>query len=309
MSTEPKLIDGEVNFVVSTLPEKPCKTKYWISGNLKSGITPLVVLHGGPGGGHDYLSNMALLTERHGIPVVLYDQIGCGQSTHYPEKMGHGAFWSTQLFIEELVNLLNHLGIHDNFDLLGHSWGGMLAASFAVQQPKGLRRLVLASGIAIMQDWVDSSKLWKAGLPQEVLDTLNKHEAEGTTASKEYEDAIAIFYGRHMCRLNPMPEGLIKTFVSMKEDPTVCVTMKGPDEFFIAGTLKTFDVTPGLHKINVPTLLTNGRYDTANDPVQERFFKNIPHVKWVEFAESSHTPHHEEAERYLKVVGDFLKDA
>jgi len=306
MSTLPKLIEGEADFVVSTLPNKPCKTKYWISGDLKSGVTPLVILHGGPGAAHDYLDNLPLLTSTHRIPVVLYDQIGCGQSTHYPEKMGHEEFWTPELFIDELHNLLNHLDIHDKYDIFGQSWGGMLAASFSVTRPKGLRRLVLASGVARMQDWVDSSNVWKAGLPQEVQDTLNKHEAAETTESKEYEDAMNIFYARHTCRVDPMPAGMVSTFDGIKQDPTVYFTMNGPNEFFVIGTLKAFDVTPELHKINVPTLLTNGRYDAANDPVQERFFKNIPHVKWVEFAESSHTPHYEETERYMKVVGDFL---
>jgi pimeloyl-ACP methyl ester carboxylesterase len=62
------------------------------------------------------------------------------------------------------------------------------------------------------------------------------------------------------------------------------------------------------HKISVPTLLTNGRYDEAQDSVVVPFFREIPHVKWVTFAESSHMPHWEERERYMEVVGRFLMD-
>lgn len=60
------------------------------------------------------------------------------------------------------------------------------------------------------------------------------------------------------------------------------------------------------HKIKVPTLLINSRYDEAQDSCVAPFFNEIPKVKWVQFAESSHTPHVEEKDRYMKVVSDFL---
>ena len=80
----------------------------------------------------------------------------------------------------------------------------------------------------------------------------------------------------------------------------------GPTEFFITGSIKDFDIVSDLHKINVPTLLTNGRWDGAQDGVVERFFWNIPKVRWAQFAIASHTPHYEETERYMEVVGTFL---
>jgi pimeloyl-ACP methyl ester carboxylesterase len=81
----------------------------------------------------------------------------------------------------------------------------------------------------------------------------------------------------------------------------------GPSEFNITGPLKDWTVVPDLPKIKVSTLLLNGRYDEAQDSVVVPFFKYIPMVKWVTFAESAHMPHLEETERYLEVVGGFLK--
>lgn len=60
------------------------------------------------------------------------------------------------------------------------------------------------------------------------------------------------------------------------------------------------------HRINVPTLLTNGKYDEAQDSVMIPFFRSIKRVKWVKFAESRHMSHWEERARYMDVVGDFL---
>jgi len=70
--------------------------------------------------------------------------------------------------------------------------------------------------------------------------------------------------------------------------------------------LKDWSVVDELHKINVPTLLLNGKYDAATDEVMQPFFDIIEKVKWVRFAESSHMPHLEELEEFLKVLGGFL---
>ena len=89
---------------------------------------------------------------------------------------------------------------------------------------------------------------------------------------------------------------------------THCKTRQGPSEFTVTGPLKDWVITPELHKINVPTLLLNGRYDEAQDMVMRPFFENIAKVKWYTFAESSHMAHFEERERYMQLVADFLRD-
>ena len=96
----------------------------WLIGDLHSGKRPLVALHGGPGVSTDYLFAYSNITVLYGIPVILYDQLGAGRSTHLPEKLGDASFWTIQLFLDELDNLLTHFKIKDDYDLLGHSWEG-----------------------------------------------------------------------------------------------------------------------------------------------------------------------------------------
>ena len=218
-----KSTEGEVDFDVPAT-EKPCKTWYKIFGNLKSGSRPLICLHGGPGVGHDYMLAMQDMTIKHNIPVVLYDQLGTGLSTHLPEKRLDTSFWTVQLFLDELDNLLKHLDITD-YDVLGHSWGGMLGASHAINQPKGLNRLIISDSPASMKLWVKACDHLRDGLPKEVQDTLKKHEADGTTDSEEYEEAVGVFYARHLCRVQPMPEDLRKGLDWIKKDDTVYYTM------------------------------------------------------------------------------------
>ena len=97
------------------------------------GALPLVVLHGGPGMAHNYLKNLEELTST-GRTVILYDQLGCGNSSHLPDAPAD--FWVPQLFVDEFLNLLAHFRLGD-FHLLGQSWGGMLGAEIAVRQPRG----------------------------------------------------------------------------------------------------------------------------------------------------------------------------
>jgi proline-specific peptidase len=237
----------------------------------------------------------------------MYDQLGIGNSTHLPEKMGDGKFWTVELFLAELDNLLTHLGIQDDYDLLGQSWGGMLGACHAINQPKGLHRLVIADSPASMKMWVIAADTLRQNLPPDVQATLLKHEADGTTDSPEYEAAMQVFYDRHVCRVTPKPKDWDDTEAAIKADRTVYLTMNGPSEFFITGTLKDFNIVDELSKIKVPTLLVNGKYDEATDYVMEPFWKSIEKVKWVRFAESSHTPQLEETAEFLRVVGGYLK--
>ena len=149
-------LTGAVNFDAHA--GRPCQTSYKVYGDLKSGTTPVVALHGGPGSTHHYIISIADLYVKYSIPVVFYDQLGNGDSTHLPEKVGDaGSFWTEQLFLDELDNLLRHLGIQDNYSVIGHSWGGMLAARHAARRPKGLRRLIISNSPADIQLFVKAA--------------------------------------------------------------------------------------------------------------------------------------------------------
>ena len=114
--------------------------------NPVEGMLPLIVLHGGPGMAHNYLRNIAELAQT-GRTVILYDQLGCGNSTHLPDAPA--GFWTPQLFVDEFTNLVQHLNL-PAYHLLGQSWGGMLGAEYAVRRPAGLRALVIADSPASM---------------------------------------------------------------------------------------------------------------------------------------------------------------
>lgn len=219
--------EGQIPFEAPGLVEVPCSTYYKVFGDLSSGAPPVIFLHGGPGAGHNYLLSFAELWPKYGLPVVLYDQIGCGASTHLPQKAGDKEFWQESLFVAELDNLIDHLKLRDGlgYHLFGQSWGGMLGVAFAARQPRGLQRLVLASGVASIDLSEKSIQMCRSEMPLDAQEVLNKGVEEGDFTSQPFRDAMAIFSKTFVSRADPFPEELITSLKYMSEDKTVYGTM------------------------------------------------------------------------------------
>jgi L-proline amide hydrolase len=280
------------------------RTWYRVDGDLPGARPPLVALHGGPGATHEYLLPLIDLA-RDGRAVVFYDQLGNGNSTHLPERMGDGDFWTPALFVRELANLVRHLGL-ERYHVLGQSWGGFLAQEYALTQPVGLRSLVLANTAASFPDFLAECNRLRRELPADIEETLRRHEEDGTTDASEYQEATMVFYLRHVCRVPGWPEELTLSFAAIDADPTVYHTMNGPSEFHVIGSIKDWQVKDRLGEIRVPTLVVSGRHDETTPALQETLVAGIPDTEQVLFEESSHTPFWEERERFMAVVGDFL---
>ncbi|OCH93639.1 proline-specific peptidase [Obba rivulosa] len=281
-------------------------TWFKVTGKLTPGVRPLVVLHGGPGIPHQYmLPHAELATSPTSRAVIFYDQVGVGASSHAPDKPAE--FWNPMLFIAELDNVLSHFGVAGDFDLVGHSWGGMLAAQYAIERrPAGLRHLILASTPASIELWCKGTQALMSALPADIREVIERCEQEGKTDTPEYHEAIMVFYNKHICRLSPWPEDLQVAFGEMMKDPTVYGKMMGPSEVHVSGTLKDWSIVDLLANISTPTLLINGYYDEAQDVGMLPYFLHVPKVRWVQFANSAHMTFHEEKEKYLEVVETFL---
>lgn len=279
------------------------RTWFRVTGDLESGRLPLIVAHGGPGCTHDYVDSFKDLAST-GRAVVHYDQLGNGRSTHLRDATGD--FWTVELFLAELNNLIAHLGIRD-YALLGQSWGGMLGAEHAVRQPAGLKALIIANSPASMDLWCEAADELRRALPADVQATLKRHEAAGTTDSAEYRAASDVFYARHVCRINPVPAEVARTDAAIEDDPTVYHTMNGPTEFHVIGTMRHWTIIDRLSRIQVPTLLISGRYDEATPATVQPFADGIADVRWQIFEASSHMPHVEEREACMACVAAFLE--
>ena len=284
------------------VPFRGYRTWYRVVGECESESTgkfPLLVLHGGPGASHDYLEPISTIAST-GRCVVFYDQLGGGKSDH----PSNPTMWTPELFVDEVSAVRDALGL-GRVHLLGQSWGGMLGMQYALTQPEGLLSLVIANSPASMPQFLAGVNQLRSLLPPEVQRTLLEHETAGTTDSVEYEDAVQVFYRRHLCRAEPWPDCLSRTFDLMARYPEVYHTMNGPSEFHVIGSIKGWDITSRLGEIRVPTLIISGRYDEVLPSVAETVHRGIEGSEMVLFEKSAHCPHLEEPERYMQVLDEF----
>jgi proline-specific peptidase len=259
---------------------------------------PLLTLHGGPGAGHDYLKSLEALSSTR--PVIFFDQLGCGKS----DKPDDTSLWRIERFVKEVDTVRQALGL-DKIHLLGQSWGGWLGIEYMLSKPKGIVSLTLASTSASIPQFVEEAKRLKSELPPEMYQAMLKYEAVKDYHHPDYEVAVAEFYNRHLCRLDPWPEPLQRSGKNL-ENNAVYQTMNGPNEFIVIGNLKDWNRIDRLPEITVPTLITVGRYDEITPACAETMHKGIANSEMCIFEHSGHTAHLEEPERYMAVLADFL---
>ncbi|MDX2093225.1 MAG: alpha/beta fold hydrolase, partial [Kofleriaceae bacterium] len=112
-----------------------------------SGGIPLLLLHGGPGAGHDYLEPLeGLARDRE---VIFFDQLGCGRSDQPADR----SLWRIERFVREIDTVRAALGL-DRIHLLGQSWGGWLGIEYLLSQPRGIVSATLASTSASIPQFV-----------------------------------------------------------------------------------------------------------------------------------------------------------
>ena len=275
--------------------------KVWYRRAGQGGV-PLLLLHGGPGAGHDYLEPLEGLAEDRA--VIFYDQLGCGLSDQ-PDDL---SLWRMPRFVREVDTVRRALGL-EQVHILGQSWGGWLAIEYMLSAPKGVAGLVLASTSASIPQFRAEAMRLIGDLPPEHAEAILLHEAAGTYDDPEFQAGMDVFYKRHVCRLESWPDCLMRTVANLGSGGghTVYNTMNGPTEFTIVGNLKDWDRTACLGQIAAPTLITVGRHDEITPNCAETIHRGIPGSRVVVFENSAHCAHIEEPERYCRVVADFLR--
>jgi L-proline amide hydrolase len=259
---------------------------------------PLLTVHGGPGIPHDYVTDMAELAS-DSRRVIFYDQLGCGRS----DQPNNPSLWTIERSVEEIGIVRRELGL-DKVHLWGQSFGGLFSLEYALTQPQGLVSLILASSTSSIPLWIAEANRLRESLPPDIQEILLRHEAAGTTDDPEYQQAMMVFYQRHVIRVVPMPDHVQR---AMDQVGQVYYTMNGPSEFHVIGVIKDWDRTDRLSEIRVPTLITSGRHDESTPRINEVLHKGIAGSEWVLFEHSSHMAHVEERAQYIPTIRSFIE--
>ena len=291
-----------MNITEGYLPFREGHTYYRTVGECTAGKKPLLLLHGGPGSTHNYFEVMDDLARRDGRMIIMYDQIGCGNS--YIE--GHPEYFNAETWIEELENL--RAGLHlDDVHILGQSWGGIMALWYALDyHPRGVRSYILSSTLP-------SAKLWEKEQHRRISYMSPAHQkaladalATGSYDDPAYFEALDTFMDQHCApMMEELPECVTRPKRSGRES---YIVGWGPNEFTPTGTLSGFEVTDRLHEIETPCLITSGQRDLCSPYIAKTMFDRLPHAKWELFEYSGHMPFVEEHEKYVEILSAWLAE-
>lgn len=262
---------------------------------------PLVALHGGPGGTSCGFARLSALGSER--PVIRYDQLGTGRSGR-PDDL---SLWTVERYVDELHEIRTSLGLRE-IHLLGHSWGGALAAAYVLDKgTDGIASLTLSSPLLSTPDWIADANYLRQQLPREVQNTLTEHEEAGSIDSEEYQEASKVFYARHVYGGDPL------------ERPAACngsggskliyEYMWGPTEFYATGTLRDFDVTDRLSEIDVPVMFMAGEFDEARPIRMQEYAKLIPGSDIHIIKNAAHASLGRQPDEYRRVIEAFMDAA
>jgi len=230
----------------------------------------ILLLNGGPGATHEYFECFESFLPAEGIEFVYYDQLGCGNSDNPKDT----AMWDLPRFVEEVEQIRKALGLNkDNFYLLGHSWGGILAMEYALKYQGNLKGLIISNMMASCPDYKKyADEVLAKQMDPKVLKVIKALEAKGDYENPKYMELLTPnFYEHHILRMPSAewPEPVVRSFARMNQQ--LYVTMQGPSEFGISGKLEKWDRKKDLSKLTVPALVIGSRNDTM-DP---------DHMKWM----------------------------
>ena len=284
------------------MPFEGFKTYYRIVGEATEGKKPLVLLHGGPGSTHNYFEVLDKVA-KSGRQVIMYDQIGCGNS--FVE--GHPELFNADTWIRELIELRKHLGLEE-IHLLGQSWGGMQAIWYAIEhKPKGIKSYILSSTLSSAKLWEKEQKRRISYMDEAdqkaLLDAVNT----GDYSSKEYSDALDKFMEMYCAGkvTEDSPECLRRPKKSGSE---AYIVGWGQNEFSPTGTLSGYEFTDRLNEIKEPCLITSGAIDLCSPYIAKTMYDRIPNSKWELFEYSRHMPFVEENDKYIEVLTKWLDE-
>lgn len=282
------------------MPFQGFKTYYRVVGECKENKKPLLLLHGGPGSTHNYFEVLDKIAES-GRQLIMYDQIGCGNS--FVE--GHPELFNADTWIRELIELRKYLGLEE-IHLLGQSWGGMQAIWYAIEyKPKGVKSYILSSTLSSAKLWEIEQKRRISYMDDKSKSILLKAEETGDYFSKEYEVALDKFMKMYCAGeiTEDSPECLRR---SKKVGSEAYVVGWGHNEFSPTGTLAGYEFTDRLHEIKEPCLITSGAIDLCSPFIAKTMYDRIPNSKWELFQYSRHMPFVEETDKYIKVLNEWL---
>ncbi len=299
---------GIQNGNIQMIPIETPKGKFsvWTKRIGNNPTMKILLLNGGPGATHEYFECFENFLPAEGIEIIYYDQLGCGNSQDPKDS----SLFDLARYVDEVEQVRKALNLNkENFYLLGHSWGGILAMEYALKYQDNLKGVIISN---MMSDAVEYGKYADEVLAKQmdpaVLDTVRALEAKKDYGNPKYMDLLYNhFYTQHILRLplSDWPEPVNRSFAKMNQG--LYVTMQGPSEFGIAGKLTTWSVKNQLNKIKVPALVVGAAHDTMDPNHMKAMAEAVQNGTYLFCPNGSHMSMYDDQETYFKGLIHFMK--
>jgi proline iminopeptidase len=268
----------------------------------------ILLLHGGPGGTHEFFECFDSHLPAEGIEYIYYDQLG----SYYSDQPSDTTLWTTERFVEEVEQVRQALGLDkDNFFLLGQSWGGILAMEYALKYQENLKGLIISNMMASVPAYNAYAKeVLGPAMDPAIYQQIVEYEAAEDFANPGYMDLLMQYhYPEHVLRkpLGEWPESINRAFKHL--NPEVYIYMQGYSEFGITGdaSLKNWDRSADLSKIEVPTLVIGAQHDTMDPDYMKWMSEEIPDASYLYCENGSHLSQYDDQKTYMNGLIDFVK--
>ena len=270
---------------------------------------PLMIVHGGPGATHDYFLPYLIPLARNNR-LIFIDERGSGKS----EQLEDVKKYTVENMAEDVEAVRQALGL-GKINLLGHSYGGVLAQAYALKYQEHLSHLILCSTFASTSEMNKVFDNIKANMSPELRNRINKMESEGL-----YGHGLPYEQNRYTdeYEIAAWGEGYFPYLYQRRPDPAydpanggfawdLYREMWGSDgEYVIDGNLKSVEYVDSLHTIKVPTLVNCGDHDECAPWLSEEMHAKIPGSKLVIFPQSGHMTFVDQSDMFIKTINDFL---
>ena len=258
----------------------------------------LLLLHGGPGATHDYFIGADAYLPAAGIEYYYYDQLGSGRSS-VPHEPG---LWTIERFVDEVDQVRAALGLGpENFFLLGHSWGGVLALEYAFAHQDQLKGLIISNMMSDGRAYNRyAEEVLMPTMDQGVLAEIKGYEARGETTDPRYEELLLEHhYVHHVLRmpLEEWPAPIVRSFAAINHE--IYVPLQGPSELGLSGVLLDWSRTADLGGLTVPTLVIGAQHDTMDPAYMRMMSEAIPAGEYLHCPDGSHMAMADDQDTYF----------
>lgn len=267
----------------------------------------VLLLHGGPAATHEYFEAFDSYFPGASIEYYYYDQLGSA----FSDQPDDASLWEIPRFVEEVEQVRVALGLNrDNFYLLGHSWGGILAIEYALKYQQNMKGMIISNMMASIPAYNEyASKVLMPAMDQKALTEIKALEAQGKYEDPRYMELLMLHhYQYHILRLPPdqWPDPVNRAFKRL--NTKIYIPMQGPSELGASGKLLNWDRTRDLPLIKVPTLVIGGRYDTMDPKHMEWMAGAFPNGRYLYCATGSHMSMYDDPTTYFNGLIRFIKD-